>query len=300
MTLFFLAQYLYQIYQFQSLRFKIHRIHLLKYQHLYFMDLQLKGKLALVTGSTAGIGLAIATSLAKEGAAVYVNGRTEQRIENAIASIKREVPEAKLYSAIADFSNKRDVEALIDNVTDVDILINNVGIFAPLEYDQITDEDWYHMWDVNVMSGIRLSRAYMPKMIKKNWGRIVFISSESGVQIPEDMIHYGVSKTAQIAVSRGLAQATRGTNVTVNSVLPGSTWSEGAENYFKELAAVQGKSIEAISKGFVKEMRPSCLIERFASTDEVAHMVTYLCSPLASATNGAAVRADGGTVPTII
>jgi len=140
----------------------------------------------------------------------------------------------------------------------------------------------------------------MPKMIKKNWGRIVFISSESGVQIPEDMIHYGVSKTAQIAVSRGLAQATRGTNVTVNSVLPGSTWSEGAENYFKELAAVQGKSIEAVSKGFVKEMRPSCLIERFASTDEVAHMVTYLCSPLASATNGAAVRVDGGTVPTII
>lgn len=264
------------------------------------MDLHLKGKVALVTGSTAGIGLAIATSLAKEGAAVYVNGRTEQRIENAIASIKRELPEAKLYSAIADFSNKWDVEALIDNVTDVDILVNNVGIFAPLEYDQITDEDWYHMWDVNVMSGIRLSRAYMPKMIKKNWGRIVFISSESGVQIPEDMIHYGVSKTAQIAVSRGLAQATRGTNVTVNSVLPGSTWSEGAENYFKELAAVQGKSIEAVSKGFVKEMRPSCLIERFASTDEVAHTVTYLCSPLASATNGAAVRVDGGTVPTII
>jgi len=264
------------------------------------MDLQLKGKKALVTGSTAGIGLAIAKNLAQEGAAVFINGRTKSRVEEAIDQINKHVENSDLIPAEADFSKKDEVEALVNNISEVDILVNNVGIFAPKVYDQITDEDWYHMFDVNVMSGIRLSRAFMPKMIKRNWGRIVFISSESGVQIPEDMIHYGVSKTAQISVARGLAQATRGTNVTVNSVLPGSTWSEGAEKYFEELAKVQGKSVEEVSKGFVKEMRPSCLIERFTTTDEVANMVTFLCSPLASATNGAAIRADGGTVPTIL
>ena len=179
-------------------------------------------------------------------------------------------------------------------------MVNNVGIFAPKEYDQISDEDWYHMFEVNVMSGIRLSRAFMPKMMDQNWGRIIFISSESGVQIPAEMIHYGMSKTAQIAVARGLAEATKGSHVTVNTVLPGSTWSEGAEKYFVELAKAQGKTVEEVSGGYVKEMRPSCLIERFATTDEVAHMVTFLCSPKASATNGAALRADGGTVPTIL
>lgn len=264
------------------------------------MDLQLKNKKALVTGSTAGIGLAIAKTLAKEGVHVILNGRTAPRIEEAKAKILKEVPEAQLSGVPADFSDVDQVNALISQIEHIDILVNNVGIFAPLDYDKITDADWYKMFDVNVMSGIRLSRSYMPKMIQQNWGRIIFISSESGVQIPEEMIHYGVSKTAQIAVSRGLAQATKGSNVTVNTVLPGSTWSEGAENYFVDLAKAQGKTVEEVSKNYVKDMRPSCLIERFATTDEVANMVTFLCSPLASATNGAAVRADGGTVPTIL
>ena len=264
------------------------------------MDLKIKGKKALVTGSTAGIGLAIAKGLALEGAAVYINGRTKDRVDSAIQILKKEVAEAEFHEAIADFNKKEEVVELIKSISSLDILVNNVGIFSPKNYAEISDEEWYNMYEVNVMSGIRLSRAYLPKMIEQNWGRIIFISSESGVQIPEDMIHYGVSKTAQIAVARGFAQATKGTDVTVNSVLPGSTWSEGAANYFKELAEVQGKSVEEVSKGFVKEMRPSCLIERFATTDEVANMVTFLCSPLAAATNGAAVRVDGGTVPTIL
>ena len=264
------------------------------------MDLKLKGKRALVTGSTAGIGKAIALRLAQEGAHVFVNGRTELRVNEAMDFIKNEVEDAHLSSAIADFSVKEDVDRILNEIESVDILINNVGIFAPKPYDQISDEEWYNMFEVNVMSGIRLSRALMPKMIEQNWGRIVFISSESGIQIPEEMIHYGVSKTAQIAVARGLAQATKGTNVTVNTVIPGSTWSEGAEKYFVELAKSQGKSVEEVSGSYIKEMRPSCLIERFATTEEVANMVTFLSSPLASATNGAAVRVDGGTVPTIL
>jgi len=264
------------------------------------MDLQLENKTALVTGSTAGIGLAIAKSLANEGVHVILNGRTEKRIISAKEEILSTIPLAKVSGITADFARGEQVANIAKEIPSIDILVNNVGIFEPKEYDMITDEDWYKMFDVNVMSGVRLSRDYMPEMIKKNWGRIVFISSESGIQIPREMIHYGMSKTAQIAVARGLAQATKGTNVTVNTVIPGSTWSEGAENYFEELAVAQGKSIEEVSKNYIKDMRPSCLIERFASTSEVANMVTFLCSPLASATNGAALRCDGGTVPTIL
>lgn len=264
------------------------------------MDLKINDKTALVTGSTAGIGLSIAKNLAAEGCTVYINGRTHKRVDNAIGMILEKVPKAKLKGAIADFSNIDQINRLIEEIPQVDILVNNVGIFEPAEFDQISDDDWYRLFDINVMSGIRLSRHYLPRMLAQNWGRIIFISSESGVQIPGEMIHYGMTKTAQIAVSRGLAQAAKGTNVTVNTVLPGSTWSEGAEKYFFELAKSQGKPVEEVSANYIKEMRPSCLIERFATTDEVAHMVTYLCSPLASATTGAAIRADGGTVPTIL
>jgi NAD(P)-dependent dehydrogenase (short-subunit alcohol dehydrogenase family) len=264
------------------------------------MDLKLTGKLALITGSTAGIGLAIATSLAAEGATVIINGRTKERVTKAIQTIKYSHPSAKLKGAIADFSVKAEIDQLTNDFPTVDILVNNIGIFEPIAFVDILDEDWYRMFDVNVMSGVRLSRHYFPHMMSNDWGRIVFISSESGVQIPEEMIHYGMTKTAQIAVANGLAKLTKGSGVTVNSVLPGSTMSEGASNFLKDLANKEGKSLDQIESEFFKNVRPNCLLQRFATTEEVANMVTYLCSPLASATNGAAIRVDGGTVPTIL
>lgn len=264
------------------------------------MDLQLKNKKALITGSTAGIGFAIARSLAKEGAQVVVNGRTSERVNNAILKIKQLTPSAKIEGVVADFSKIEEINHLLDLVPSVDILVNNVGIFEPKAFTDITDEDWDNMLQVNLMSGIRLSRHYFPIMKTSNWGRIIFISSESGVQIPSEMIHYGVSKTAQIAVANGLSKLTKGTGVTVNSVLPGSTRSEGASNFLKNLAKQEGKSLEQIEKEFFEKVRPNCLLQRFASTDEVANFVTYLCSPLSSATNGAALRVDGGTVSTIL
>jgi len=264
------------------------------------MNLKLNDKIALVTGSTAGIGLAVAESLAREGVEVVLNGRTLDRIKQAKEKILKKVPDAKLKGVAADFSRLDEINNLISKIPYLDILINNIGIFEPSTYDKISDEDWYRIFDINVMSGIRLSRHYLPKMIEQNWGRILFISSESGVQIPTEMMHYGMTKTAQIAVARGFAQATKGSDVTVNSIIPGSTWSEGAKNYFAKLASEQNKTVDEVSENYIKEMRPSCLIQRFASTKEVADMVCFLCSPLAAATNGAAVRVDGGTVPTIL
>lgn len=258
------------------------------------MDLQLKDKLALVTGSTAGIGYAIAKQLAHEGAKVIVNGRTQQRVDEAVKSIIEATGNQEVKGVIADFSNKAQIDALIEQVPEVDILINNVAIFEPKAFAEISDEDWLRFYEINVLSGIRLSRAYFDKMLKKNWGRVIFISSESAVQIPEEMIHYGMTKTAQIAVARGLAELTKGTNVTVNSVLPGPTLSEGVGGFIENLAKDQNKTTEQIEEDFFKTMRPTSLIQRFLSTDEVANMVTYLSSPLASATNGAAVRAEGG------
>ncbi len=264
------------------------------------MDFQLTGKKALVTGSTAGIGLAIAQTLAGEGAHVVINGRTQQRIDEATKQILSVQPEATLSGAIADFGKLEEINDLIASVSHVDILVNNVGIFAPVAFTDITDEDWNHMMDVNLMSGVRLSRAYIPTMLQNNWGRIIFISSESGVQIPDEMIHYGVSKTAQIALANGLAKLTKATGVTVNSVLPGSTMSEGASNFLENLAQQEGKTKAQVEEDFFKNNRPNCLLQRFATTQEVANMVTYLCSPLASATNGSTLRVDGGTVPTIL
>ena len=264
------------------------------------MDLQLKDKKALVTGSTAGIGYGIARQLLKEGAHVIINGRTQERIDSAISQLENTVPQCHVSGCVADFSDKEQVNQLITAHDFVDILINNVGTFSPKAFETITDEEWLHIFEVNVLSGVRLSRHYLPKMINQDWGRIIFISSESGVQIPSEMIHYGTTKTAQLGVARGLAQQTSGTNVTVNSVIPGSTRSEGAEKFISDLAKEKGKSIDEIEREFFETVRPSCLIKRFATIEEVATFVTYLVSPLAAANNGAALRVDGGTIPTIL
>jgi len=264
------------------------------------MDLQLKNKKALVTGSTAGIGYAIAKQLAKENAQVYVNGRTNERVEAAIKKLKEETGNQDIHGLIADFSNSKEIDNLIQQLPEVDILVNNVGIFEPKAFRDITDADWMKFFEVNVLSGVRLARAYFDKMIAQNWGRIIFISSESAIQIPDEMIHYGMTKTAQIAVSRGLAELTKGTDVTVNTVLPGPTFSEGAGDFIEKLAKDQNKSIHDIEKEFFQYMRPTSLLQRFTSTDEVANMVAYVASPLSSATNGAALRADGGVVKGIL
>jgi NAD(P)-dependent dehydrogenase (short-subunit alcohol dehydrogenase family) len=263
------------------------------------MKIDLTGKTALVTGSTAGIGHAIARGLATTGADVVVNGRTQSKVDAAIAAITKAVPGAKVKGVAADVSTAEGCKALVEALPDVDILINNAGIFEPKGFFDIPDEDWSRFFEVNVMSGVRLSRAYMQGMLKRNWGRIVFISSESGLNIPKEMIHYGMSKTAQLAISRGLAELTRGTAVTVNSVLPGPTMSEGVEVFIKDLARQNGQSEDEAAANFVKQNRPTSLIQRIASVDEIANMVVYVSSKEASATNGSSLRVEGGIVQTI-
>jgi NAD(P)-dependent dehydrogenase (short-subunit alcohol dehydrogenase family) len=264
------------------------------------MDLQLKNKIALVTGSTAGIGFSIAKQLAFEGAQVIVNGRTAERVNAAVEKIKAETGNQQVTGAIADFAKPDEIAALIKQIPSVDILINNVAIFEPKAFKDITDEDWLRFYEINVLSGIRLSRAYFDKMLQSNWGRIIFISSESALQIPAEMIHYGMTKTAQLAISRGLAELTKGTDVTVNTVMPGPTLSEGVGGFLESLAKDQQKSTEEVEDDFFKTMRPTSIIQRFITTDEIANMVTYLCSPLAAATNGAAVRVDGGVLKSAV
>ncbi|SDL10217.1 NAD(P)-dependent dehydrogenase, short-chain alcohol dehydrogenase family [Catalinimonas alkaloidigena] len=264
------------------------------------MNLQLQGKTALVTGSTAGIGYAIAKLLAAEGASVIITGRTQERIDQAIAAIQQDHAAATLSGVPVDFSQTAQVQALLQQVPDVDILVNNVGIFEPKPFAEIPDEDWLRFFEMNVMSGIRLSRHYFPKMLAQNWGRIIFISSESAIHIPEEMIHYGMTKTAQLAVSRGLAELTKGTRVTVNTVLPGPTKSEGVTEFLNQLSQQQQKSKAEVEEEFFNTARPTSLIRRFAHVDEVANLVAYVASPLSSATNGAALRADGGLVKSII
>jgi NAD(P)-dependent dehydrogenase (short-subunit alcohol dehydrogenase family) len=258
------------------------------------MDLELNDKRALVTGSSKGIGLAIVTSLVREGARVIYNGRSEKSIEAARTEILGEVPEAKLEAFVGDLADAATAEALHKKFPDVDILVNNLGIFEPKPFEGIPDDDWRRFFEVNVLSGVRLSRLYLPAMKKRGWGRIVFISSESGVQIPLEMIHYGMTKTAQLAVSRGLAESCAGTGVTVNSVLPGPTKSAGVDEFVTQLSG--GQPFSEFEKEFFKSVRPSSLIKRFATTQEVANLVTYICSPLSSATTGAALRVDGGVV----
>ena len=263
------------------------------------MKIDLTGKTALVTGSTYGIGHAIARGLAGAGAEVVVNGRTQAKVDAAAAAIAKAVPGARVRGIAADVSTAAGCMALAAAQPEVDILINNAGIFEPKGFLDIPDSDWSRFFEVNVMSGVRLSRAYLPGMLKRNWGRIVFISSESALNIPKEMIHYGMTKTAQLAVSRGLAEMTRGTAVTVNAVLPGPTMSEGVEAFVNELAKQNGKSLEQAAAQFVKQHRPTSLLQRFAAPEEIANMVVYVASKEASATNGASLRAEGGIVNSI-
>ena len=263
------------------------------------MDLGLKGKRALVTGSTAGIGYASARALAAEGAHVAVNGRTAARVDAALEQLRREVRGASAEGIVADLGTADGCAALVARLPEVDVLVNNVGIFEPKPFEEIPDADWMRFFEVNVMSGVRLSRHYVRGMRSRNWGRIVFVSSESGLQIPAEMIHYGMTKTAQLAVARGLAETLAGTGVTVNSVLPGPTASEGVGQFVAQIAAARGVDAATVEREFFATARPSSVIRRFATPDEVAAMIVYICSAPASATTGAALRVDGGVVRSI-
>ena len=263
------------------------------------MDFGLRNKRALVTGSTAGIGLAAAKALAAEGAVVTVNGRTRARIDAALEALREELPDAQVQGIAADLGTKAGCDSLIAQLPDVDVLVNNMGIFEPKPFEDIPDEDWMRFFETNVLSGVRLSRHYVRGMRARDWGRIVFVSSESGLQIPAEMIHYGVTKTAQLAVARGLAETLAGTGVTVNSVLPGPTASEGVGGFVAQLAASRGVDVSAVEKDFFATARPSSLLQRFATTDEIGAMIAYICSARASATTGAALRVDGGVVRAI-
>lgn len=259
------------------------------------MDLQLQNKRCLVTGSTAGIGHAIATALAAEGASVIINGRSQSSVDEAIEELQPKVS-GTLLGFAGDLATEAAANELVEQHPEMDVLINNLGIFEPTPFEDISDDDWRRFFETNVMSGVRLSRLYLPAMKRNNWGRIIFISSESGIHIPPEMIHYGMTKSAQIAVARGLAESVAGTGITVNSVLPGPTKSRGVVEFVSKIAESRGTTFDAFETEFVKEMRPSSIIQRFATTEEVASMVAYVASPLASATTGAALRVDGGVV----
>jgi NAD(P)-dependent dehydrogenase (short-subunit alcohol dehydrogenase family) len=264
------------------------------------MNIDLTGKTALVSGSTAGIGLAIAKGLAAAGATVIVNGRRQATVDAAVAAVQAVAPDCEVRAVATDVSTAEGCADLARASGNVDILVNNAGIFEPKNFFDIPDADWSRMFETNVMSGVRLSRALMPGMLERNWGRIVFVSSESAIQIPKEMIHYGFSKTAQLAISRGLAELTAGTAVTVNSVLPGPTLSDGVSDFIGAMATQAGTSANAMSAGFVKEHRGTSLLQRFASVEEVANIVVYAASKEAAATNGAALRVDGGIVRSIV
>jgi NAD(P)-dependent dehydrogenase (short-subunit alcohol dehydrogenase family) len=263
------------------------------------MRIDLTNKRAVVSGSTSGIGFAIAHGLAEAGAAVVINGRHQNTVNAAVKRLTERVPQAKIAGVAADLAKLDGVAAFVRDASETDILVNNLGIFEPKPFDAITDDDWQRFFETNVMSGVRLSRHYLPSMVRRGWGRIVFISSESGLNIPVEMIHYGMTKTAQLAVSRGLAESCAGTGVTVNAVLPGPTRSDGVVEFFAKLAKEQGVSEAEMEREFIAKNRPSSLIRRLATVDEVANMVTYVCSPQASATTGAALRVDGGVVRSI-
>jgi len=263
------------------------------------MLIDLKNKHAVVTGSTAGIGFAIAKGLAESGAHVVINGRAQQKVDAARDKLISEMPNAQITGVAADLSTAQGVADFVKQVPATDILVNNVGIFEPRAFEDISDGDWQRFFDVNVMSGVRLSRAYLPGMKKKDWGRIVFISSESALNIPVEMVHYGMTKTAQLAVSRGLAESVAGTGITVNAVLPGPTRSDGVVDFFAKMAKEAGLSQGEMEKQFIVRHRPTSLIKRLASVEEVASMVVYVCSKQASATNGAALRVDGGVLRSI-
>ena len=258
------------------------------------MDLKLTGKLALVTGSSKGIGYAIARLLAQEGARVIVNGRSEESLARALAEIRQQVPAAELEGFAGDLADAAGAGRLLERFPRVDMLVNNLGVYKAQPFEEIPDEEWRRFFEVNVLSAVRLARHYLPQMRKADWGRIVFISSESGVQIPVEMIHYGMTKTALLAVSRGIAESCAGSGVTSNAVLPGPTLSAGVEEFVSQLSG--GQPFAQFEADFFRKVRPSSLLQRFAGTDEVANLVAYVCSPLSSATNGAALRVDGGVI----
>ena len=264
------------------------------------MNIDLSGKRALISGSTAGIGYAIACGLAGAGAHVILNGRTESRVDEAVRRLRAEIANASAEGITADLGTHEGTEAVMAKAPAADILVNNLGIFEPKPFLDIPDEDWERFFRINVLSGVRLARLYLPGMMERGWGRMVFMSSESGVQIPAEMIHYGMTKTAQLAISRGLAEMAAGTGVTVNAILPGPTRSEGVGQFVADLARSQGKSEAEVEADFFATMRPSSLIKRFAEVEEVASLVVYICSPQASATTGAALRVDGGVIRAIV
>jgi NAD(P)-dependent dehydrogenase (short-subunit alcohol dehydrogenase family) len=264
------------------------------------MDLGLSGKLAVVSGSTAGIGLAIATTLAREGARIVVNGRTQKRVSAAAERIRMELRGAEVTEAPADLGTAEGVAQFVEQVPNADILVNNLGIFDPKPFLEIPDSEWLRFYEVNVMSGVRLTRQYLPGMLRKNWGRVIFISSESGQQVPGEMVHYGMTKTAQIAVARGIAESVAATNVTVNSILVGPTASEGVGDFVQSMALQLGVSKEQVEKDFFEKVRPSSLLKRFETTEEVAAVVAFVASTQATSINGAAVRAEGGVVRSIL
>ncbi|KAA0595951.1 NAD(P)-dependent dehydrogenase (short-subunit alcohol dehydrogenase family) [Azospirillum lipoferum] len=263
------------------------------------MQIDLTGKRAVVTGSTAGIGLAIATGLAQAGAEVVVNGRTEERVQNAIATIRMAAPAAILSGIASDLGTAEGAAKLAAGAAEADILVNSVGAALFKSFDDLTDEDWLFMYQLNVLSGVRLTKHYLPGMVERGWGRIVFISSESALNPPKEMIDYGMTKAAQLAVARGVAELAARTGVTVNSVLPGPTRSEGFGAVLEGIARQTGQSIEQVEKGFLEQNRPTSLLGRFSTTEEIANMVVYVCSQQASATNGSALRVDGGVVRSI-
>lgn len=276
--------------------------------HLYFsltqiktfMDLKLNSKTAFVSGSTQGIGFAIAKQLLHEGARVTIHGRKQEKVDRAVQKLKEEIPGASVSGISADFALANEVDQLLTNLSDIDILINNVGIFELKEFADIEDEDWRNIFDVNVMSGVRLSRFLLPRMLEKNWGRIIFISSESGVNIPGNMIHYGMTKTAMISISNGLSKLTKNTEVTVNTILGGPTYSEGVAQTIEQIAQAQDIPVEQMKSAIVQNTNPNSLLQRFIEPSEIANLATYLSSPLSAVTNGSCLRADGGTLNTIV
>ena len=263
------------------------------------MKIDLSGKTAIVTGSTAGIGYAIAKGLAQAGADVVVNGRTAAAVEHAVATLTSEVPQANVRGIAADVGTADGCAALVRAQPSADILINNVGIYGPQDFFETPDAEWTHFFEVNVMSGVRLSRAYLPGMVQRHWGRVVFLSSESALNIPADMIHYGFTKTGNLSISRGLAKRVSGTGVTVNAILPGPTLSDGLEAMLNEEQKASGLTLKETAAAFVMKHRPSSIIQRAATVEEVANLVVYTASQQASATTGAALRVDGGVVETL-
>ncbi len=259
------------------------------------MNLQLHNKKAFISGATKGIGLATAISLLRENATVIINGRTAESVDGALHLLHQEFPKNKVSGIVGDFANKKDVASILDQINDVDILINNVGIYKPNSFFETKDEEWYEQFEINVMSGVRLSRHLLPLMLQKNWGRILFISSECATLVPPDLMAYSMTKTAMLSIARSVAELTKGTNVTVNSIVPGSTLSEGGQSFLNEVAQKENKTKEEVEDNFFKTVRTSSLLQRFASVEEVATTITYLSSPLASATNGAAIKVDGGS-----